>query len=541
LRIGGTEVIDSSRVLKNIASVNQSLLPTSDNAHDLGSSSFRWRNAFVGGGPVGLGNVFGRIGSFDTRDDNYLPEQYYRGVVAEFKRNSVIGISGEGTYSGLLTYRQWGYGTDWSGGGVHQIAFGSGGGLWHRYSQTTGSWGAWERILTSFKAIPDVDNARDLGSSSLRWRDGHLAGNLNVGGYGNLGSLRIGGTEVIDSSRNLKNIASALISGNLEVGGFLFTNDGAVANPSTSEVMRVGLGTTGFAKNGAWIECFGKDYSGREGELALGCGGGSSIGVIKFKWYDGTDWHDIATLHRTGDFDITGNLNVGGTGTFNGGLVVYPSGNTIEIRKEADAWCGVDICAGSTSLQTRTVRFIDLVNNTRWEVKAEYTNKLHFSYYDGTTLSDLVKIDTGGNLEISKGWLHIRNSYGIMLPKDSGVDAKIVPGQAGHSFVGTSTGYFYAMHAVSFVNHSPDWVEEDVLSKIKNIRGKNRKLDKHSLPENVKHYPDPREGKIKGEITDDMIGVNLGNAVSLCLKAIQQLLDKVENLENRVNQIASQK
>ncbi len=46
LQIGGTEVIDSSRVLKNISSIGQSLLPLSDNAYDIGSSSLRWRNMF---------------------------------------------------------------------------------------------------------------------------------------------------------------------------------------------------------------------------------------------------------------------------------------------------------------------------------------------------------------------------------------------------------------------------------------------------------------------------------------------------------------
>jgi len=46
LRISGTEVITSGRVLQNIASVAQSLLPSSDNAYDLGSSSYRWANVY---------------------------------------------------------------------------------------------------------------------------------------------------------------------------------------------------------------------------------------------------------------------------------------------------------------------------------------------------------------------------------------------------------------------------------------------------------------------------------------------------------------
>jgi len=47
LQIGGTTVIDSGRVLQNIASIKQSMLPSSDNAYDLGSSSYRWRNMYT--------------------------------------------------------------------------------------------------------------------------------------------------------------------------------------------------------------------------------------------------------------------------------------------------------------------------------------------------------------------------------------------------------------------------------------------------------------------------------------------------------------
>jgi hypothetical protein len=51
-------------------------------------------------------------------------------------------------------------------------------------------------------AYPIADNTYDLGSSTLRWRGLYLAGAANVG------SLQIAGTTVIDSSRNLQNIAS---------------------------------------------------------------------------------------------------------------------------------------------------------------------------------------------------------------------------------------------------------------------------------------------------------------------------------------------
>ena len=46
LAIAGTTVITSGRVLQNIASVAQTLLPSADDTYDLGSSSLRWRDIY---------------------------------------------------------------------------------------------------------------------------------------------------------------------------------------------------------------------------------------------------------------------------------------------------------------------------------------------------------------------------------------------------------------------------------------------------------------------------------------------------------------
>ena len=57
--IGTNQIITSARVLQNIASISQSLLPTTDNSYDLGSSSYRWRNAYFSG--TIYGNIQGTI------------------------------------------------------------------------------------------------------------------------------------------------------------------------------------------------------------------------------------------------------------------------------------------------------------------------------------------------------------------------------------------------------------------------------------------------------------------------------------------------
>jgi len=58
LQIGGTTVIDSNRVLQNIASVSQTLTPSADNTYDLGSSSYRWRTVYAV-------NIYGALISLD--------------------------------------------------------------------------------------------------------------------------------------------------------------------------------------------------------------------------------------------------------------------------------------------------------------------------------------------------------------------------------------------------------------------------------------------------------------------------------------------
>jgi len=85
--------------------------------------------------------------------------------------------------------------------------------------------------------LPDADNTRDIGSSTLFWRDAYVKNRLYIGATDtslyraaadilktddsfDALALRIGGTEVIDSLRNLKNVsadASIITSGVFDV------------------------------------------------------------------------------------------------------------------------------------------------------------------------------------------------------------------------------------------------------------------------------------------------------------------------------------
>jgi len=180
LQIGGTEVIDASRILKNITSIAQDLLPNADNAYNLGLSSLRWKNV------------------------------YFSGII------SLRGSAIEGALQIAKGGRWLGLGTrnanfDWLIGDDSEENFEI---SLYDVTTSTYNWGVFEITsdlnatvikttnLKIYNIIPLADNSYDLGSASLRFKDGYFAGLLDIG------SLQISGTEVIDSSRILKNIAS---------------------------------------------------------------------------------------------------------------------------------------------------------------------------------------------------------------------------------------------------------------------------------------------------------------------------------------------
>jgi hypothetical protein len=67
LRIGGIEVLTSARVLYNIASISQTLSPTSDNSYDLGSTTLRWKNGYFSAG-IDVGDIRLKNGITITED-----------------------------------------------------------------------------------------------------------------------------------------------------------------------------------------------------------------------------------------------------------------------------------------------------------------------------------------------------------------------------------------------------------------------------------------------------------------------------------------
>jgi hypothetical protein len=140
----------------------------------------------IQGGSLNVGSlygssvIYGTLGSYDTRSTNPNPETYYMGLVSEFKNNTANGLADGGSFNSVLTLRAWSSSTDWSGGGVSQLSFTQNGSMYHRYSQTTGSWGSWYKVYdTNAGLSPDYDSGWFADNTST----GHtttLSHNLGV-------------------------------------------------------------------------------------------------------------------------------------------------------------------------------------------------------------------------------------------------------------------------------------------------------------------------------------------------------------------------
>jgi len=95
LRISGTEVITSGRVLQNIASVAQNLVPDADVTRNLGSSTRLWSNVYTDYGNIGRLNVTGVVISHllpSPTDTYYIgtPTYYYYQVFSDLVRYKSI-------------------------------------------------------------------------------------------------------------------------------------------------------------------------------------------------------------------------------------------------------------------------------------------------------------------------------------------------------------------------------------------------------------------------------------------------------------------
>lgn len=122
---------------------------------------------------VNFANYATYLDFVDTRAVASTPESYDKRVRFDFKQNTTNGLSDGGTYNGVMYWRKYGSGTDWSGGGAFELSYTDNGNLWHRYGTST-SWNAWRRVW----------NSNDFTSTNIsNWNTSYGWGNHATAGY----------------------------------------------------------------------------------------------------------------------------------------------------------------------------------------------------------------------------------------------------------------------------------------------------------------------------------------------------------------------
>ena len=172
LAINSTTVINNSRKLGNIASVMQTLLPDATTTYDLGSGTYKWNNLFLSGyGDVGSLKISGTEIVSSTRAATFI-QLTVAGTVC-------IGTSNDANFNSLAI----------------------GGSTIVNSSRQLGNISSVIQSLT-----PTTTATYDLGTPTFKWNNLYvvnlsLSGNVITTGYGDFGSLKIGGTEVISATR----------------------------------------------------------------------------------------------------------------------------------------------------------------------------------------------------------------------------------------------------------------------------------------------------------------------------------------------------
>lgn len=217
-----------------------------------------------------------RITCIDNRNVATTPDLYNTGLHTEFKSNSIAGIEDGGLFTGLLTYRRYGSGTDFSGGKSGQLAFTDNSNIWCRFGKDK-TWESWKKIYHSGNS----------NNASTDWS----CKNLNVNG---------GAT--FSNSLKVKNIISTE-SDNLVVrnGKRLFITGGDTIGSSVCQMYTQAF--TSRASNNEFNDIAIK-FSMRNKDTGSSTGGGS----IQWDMDNFYIWFGNRKIKTTGSVEAGGDV-----------------------------------------------------------------------------------------------------------------------------------------------------------------------------------------------------------------------------------------
>ena len=283
------------------ADVDSSIIPDDDNTYDLGSSTQEWRNIYIDG----TANVDALLA--DTAKIGDLTND----------RVVIAGTSGEIEDSANLTFN----------GSIlttTNVVVTGDTDLGNATSDTITATGRFDSSL-----VPSTDNARDLGASTLEWKDLYLDGTAHIDTLDVDENAAIIGTLDANGSKLTVGVGltDVIVRGDMRVTGIMSVGNGTVTIDETT----VKTGTSNLHNVG--IEIAGINVLGADTPIGENCtifnnGNATFAGQITAATLDISGNIDIDgttnldAVDIDGAVDMASNLTLAGNADFNGNLDV---------------------------------------------------------------------------------------------------------------------------------------------------------------------------------------------------------------------------
>jgi hypothetical protein len=213
--------------------------------------------------PISISGSADVVSVADTRAVTTTPQTINRSVVFDFKENSSNGLNDGGNYFGLMTFRQYGSNTDWSGGLSHQLGFTDNGNIWQRSGSNT-TWGSWKKLW---------DDANDGAGSGLD-------------------------ADLLDGQHGSYYAAASSLGNYLPLSGGTLTGSVYV---NTNDAIRVSWQTNDHL----WIRGYGLEFGRVTSYLRPGSNNGASL-FVGGSTINQIDWANI-DFYSSGRFNINDN------------------------------------------------------------------------------------------------------------------------------------------------------------------------------------------------------------------------------------------
>lgn len=130
-------------------------------------------------GSNAIGRWQGGLACLDKRNTNYTPYDLGIGLELHMINNNTNNLKDGGLYNGVFSFRQWGSGSDWTGGKAHQLSFTDNENIWHRTSSGDDSWGTWKKLAYT----TDIPSSLPANGGDADTVDGEHASNFVRAGH----------------------------------------------------------------------------------------------------------------------------------------------------------------------------------------------------------------------------------------------------------------------------------------------------------------------------------------------------------------------